>query len=222
MAALLFFLPIIIGCSKKSPVNRTDDLVSFWNNELQETIHDGLALGKLPYPEIAERFKETNLEILRQTKKAIHIDCSTSYNWADKRVEGTAGMIESNNMACITLHIPAIRDTFDMLQKSRDLHWEEAFKSHQIILVMHESEHLRAGDTKPTHIDMSEESRAWDDTCRYTIAPLAEKYHVPLFSSDAVIYRAWKEAGGDTNSFYWLEAMKKRYGEFDGRTRTRP
>ena len=210
-------------CYKKlEPISKSvrslTELKSFWDAELQPIIGDKIVVAKSPYPEINARFDQINSMIVKESGKALSIDMSTNYNWADVRVEASSGIVESNTTRVIELYMPAIADTFDLLKNSGKEKWHEAFVSHVYVLFMHEMEHQTAMHERPTAIDIREESRAWIDTCRYTIAPLAETYHLALLNGDGNFYQAWKLANGNPTNTHWLSAINSRYSEFDRRT----
>ena len=189
----------------------------FWEEELNELIFLQLVESKLPYSEINEHFADCIKHINSRTGTPMNISLSTSYHWSSNDVEGSAGIEPKDGSVVITLFVPAIMDLFDFLTFSNFPHWREAFQTHCIILFMHEMEHLRKDTPTQKHIDIAEESRAWAETCRYTIAPLVEKYHLPLISNDANMYYAWKESAGDANSEVWKLAIEKLYWDLDGK-----
>ena len=195
-----------------------EELQAFWARELQTLIAEQLVKGSLPYPEINERFDILNKEIVRRTGKPLAINMTTEYHWAGKRIEASAGFVESNGTQTVELYMPAIVDSFEALQSSQKPKWRDAFTSHMIIIVMHEMEHT-ATTNHPKHFDIREESRAWADTCRYTVIPLVEMHYFPLFATDGSIYRAWKLADESTYNVHWLQAMQMLYGDLDGKTK---
>ena len=195
----------------------TNELVSFWTNELQSLVADQIVVGKLPYPEINDRFHFLNNTIITNTGKPVAVTLSTLYHWASKRIEGAVGFNETNKTFGIDLYIPSIGDHFEELQRTSQDRWQDAFQCHIIILFMHELEHTLATN-HAQHIDVQEESRAWADTCRYTVVPLFKKYHLPLIAGDGKFYHAWKDADGDMTNTLWLTAIQDRYGVFDGKT----
>ena len=202
---------------KVLPKQRTDsELKTFWANEVQGIIYDQLAKGKLPYEEINNRFNEAKLRVIEKTHNPLGINLSTRYHWACKRVEAAANI--TKDKLGVEIYLPALLDGFEMLKSSGDSNWREAFQSHIIILFMHEMEHIRNETLPGDHIDIAEESRAWDDTCRYIISPLAEKYHLYLFASDYNIFRAWKMSNEDTKNMIWIGTIQSLYGDLDGKT----
>lgn len=197
--------------------DRTDaEMKEFWNRELQELIGEQLPNSKLPYPEINERFANLNQIIVENTKAPLAIYRLTNYSWASTDVVAAAGVDTSNNTRHVALYLPAIMDTFDMLRDSGETNWHAAFRSHILVVFMHEMEHTT--DVRPQwSIDINEESRAWAETCRHTIVPLAESHHVTLFQNEWKVYRAWKLANGDTGNTNWSSTMRRLYGKLDGK-----
>ncbi len=203
--------------SAKTPHQWTEsELKAFWARGAQKLIQEDLMNGQLPYPEINDRFRILNEKIIARTGKPFHVSLSTKYHWADKRVEGSSG-IDTNGVEGIELYVPAIANTFEILRTAGSPQWREAFQTHLIIIIMHEMDHTESDDKMPGHIDIKEESRAWADTCRYTITPLFETHKQTFSESEYEFYRAWKLANGDPNSIYWLNAVKKRYGVIEGK-----
>ena len=203
--------------SSKTPRQWTvPELKDFWAREAQSLIQDDLMNGHLPYPEINDRFRKLNEKIIARTGKPFHVSLSTEYHWADMRVEGSAG-IDTNGVEGIELYVPAIANTFEILRAAGNFQWRQAFQTHLIIIIMHEMDHTECDDKMPEHIDINEESRAWADTCRYTITPLFETYKQTFSESEYEFYRAWKLANGDANSIHWLHAVRKRYSALEGK-----
>ncbi len=194
------------------------DMKRFWQEELNDLIYLQLVESKLPYSEINDHFREYNKRINIRTGKKISVALSTSYHWSCKDAEGSGGINAKDGSVEIQLYIPAIMDLFEALEHLNQTGWREAFRAHCIILFMHEMEHVVKDTPMKKHIDIGEESRAWAETCRYTITPLVERYHLPLLSTDSNMYQAWKESGGNTNSDIWMNAIRKLYGDLDGKT----
>lgn len=210
----------VVQKSSSTSVTRRSDLEMqiFWAKELNDLIYLQLVEGKLPYPEINQHFADYNKHISARTGRSMTVSLSTNYHWSCKDAEGSAGINSKDGSVEIQLYVPAIMDLFEALERSNQPRWREAFKAHCIILFMHEMEHLRKDTPMKKHIDISEESRAWVETCRYTIAPLVEKYHLPLFLSDFNMYYSWNESAGNGDSQIWKNAILKLYGDLDGRT----
>ncbi len=192
---------------------------SFWTNELHNLIYEQLAQGKLPYQKINKRFLDSNLLIYEKTKNGITVSLSTNYHWSDKKVGAAAGYVETNNNArVIEIYVPAFMDTFKELRTADVPRWREIFHSHSIIAFMHEVEHARHEPGTTNYVDVEEESRAWAETCRYTIVPLVEEYRCLLHPNEINIYLAWKLSNGDTNSPTWTNAIWKIYGVIAGKS----
>lgn len=173
-----------------------------------ETLLKSITSGKTSYPEINTRFTSAKLNQLS-------INLVTSYHWASKDIEGSAGK-SSDGTPLIEIYVPAVMDAFEILKHAQMTHWHEAFESHIIVMFMHEMEHLRFDKKKADHIDINEESRTWSETCRHIIAPLAEQ-KIPLLGNDAVLYVAWRDSLGNTGDPIWIEAIKHLYGDLDGK-----
>ncbi len=185
------------------------EMKAFWREELSD-LYNQIFTGTLPYPTVNERAKELNAAILRRTGKQLAVTLVTTYHKVHRDIECSAGFISSNKTQVIDIHIPCTMDMFEFLKSSKEPMWHEAFQSHVITSVMHELEHTDREEF-PQVFDTMEESRAWANTCRYTLVPLRDTYRLTLFQSDAPFYLAWKQAGGDTNSAVWKHMIDSRY-----------
>ncbi len=227
---ILLVIPVLllIGANAKRPktetkeaavaattpvvIKRSDaEIKKFWQDELNNTVV-GILSGKSPYSEINSRFLSANL-------KGIHINLSIEYHWASKKVGASSGF-EQNGSPSISVYVPSLMDTFQALKSFNRPNWKEVFLSHVTIIFMHETEHLRnPKTTRPDHIDLDEESRAWADTCKYTIDPMVSNYKVDLISSEIPLYRAWKQCNGNSANPIWTSTMQTVYGTVDGKTK---
>jgi hypothetical protein len=199
-----------------TPHRTTEEMKTFWAKELQEPIGK-LTAGKSPYPSINERFLALNKKVLEQTGHELTMNLSTNYHRFGTEVMASAGTVASNNTRHLSLYIPAIMDTFDMLRESGEKKWRLAFQSHMIAVVMHEAEHTVGNIRGSNRADIKEESRAWAETCRHTIGPLNESPEAVLFQSEWDVYQAWRRAHGDTNNIHWITEMQRMYGHLDGK-----
>lgn len=202
---------------QKPRVLTKSDMEYFIMTEINGILRSQLVVGKLPYEEINERFKSSNKLVIGRTGKNINVTLVANYHWAHKGVEAAEGCSSDGAVACLELYIPAIMNTFERLSQSGNSNWHKVFQSHIIVIFMHEMEHARIAPPSD-HIDISEESRAWDDTCRYVIDPMVEIYGLPLFKTEDGLYRAWKIANGNTKDPVWINAVQNIYGEIDGLT----
>ncbi len=193
----------------------TEEMKAFWDRELNDLMWTQLVGGTLPYPEVNQHFAILKQRVTEQTGHQLNVNLSTNYHWAHTQIIASAGVNLSNNTRHVSLYIPAIMDTFDLLKSSGEKNWQAAFKSHMIVVFMHEMEHT-SDNRQQTAIDIKEESRAWAETCRHTIVPLVDHHDVTLFQNEWNVYQAWRRAHGDTNNVYWLTMMQKLYGGLDG------
>ncbi len=197
--------------------SRTEaEIKNFWEVEVAPTINS-LVESKTQYAEVNARFTDSNNEVFKKTHKVLAVNLSTAYHWATKDAEASAGFDFNNGSVSIEIYVQSIMDTFEVMRERSEPLWREAFCAHIIIVFMHEMEHARGDIDQIKHIDINEEFRAWKETCRYTIAPLADKYHIPLTLNDFKVYMAWKES--DVNNQVWINAIRHLYADFDGRTK---
>jgi hypothetical protein len=202
---------------QKPRVLTKSDMEYFIMTEINGILRSQLVMGELPYVEINERFKSSNKLVVGRTGKNVNVTLVANYHWAHKGVEAAEGCSSDGTVACLELYIPAIMNTFERLRDSGNPEWRKVFQSHVIVIFMHEMEHARIASPSD-HIDISEESRAWDDTCRYVIDPMVEIYGLPLFKTEDGLYRAWKIANGNTKDPVWVNAVQNIYGKIDGLT----
>ncbi|MFA6459311.1 MAG: hypothetical protein WCV79_02870 [Candidatus Paceibacterota bacterium] len=212
---VIYYPVATIPKPEEMPRHSDFELTGFWNSVLKPLVQDGLTDGKLPYKEINERFTKLRDAIVAKTAKPLNFNLIKQYHPADKEIAAGLGIGENGDFE-IGLRIPAFIDTFRKLERSGRYDWMEVYKSHVIIVLMHEMEHTTYEGPPPTGIDIKEESRAWADTCLYTIAPLVEKYHVPIYNVEADFYNAWKSASGNPESIVWQQAVNKAYGRLHG------
>lgn len=194
------------------------ELKEFWDRELNYLVVEQWSKAQLPYPEINQRYLRLFSEITNRTGTNLSIALVRTNHWLGTSVEAAASLDRTNNQHCMDLYIPVMMNTYEKLERSGIPKWHKVFESHIIVALMHELEHT-ANTNVATAVDIGEESRAWADTCRYTIVPLLDVYNVPLDGSDAKPYLAWKQGGGNTNSVEWKTFMEGRYGDIDGRTK---
>jgi len=202
---------------QKPRVLTKSDMEYFIMTEINGILRSQLVMGKLPYEEINERFKSSNKLVIGRTGKNINVTLVANYHWAHKGVEASEGCSSDGAVACLELYIPAIMNTFERLSQSGNSNWHKVFQSHIIVIFMHEMEHARIAPPS-NHIDVSEESRAWADTCEYIIDPMVQNHGLPLFTTEDSLYRAWKIANGNTEDPVWINAVQNIYGEIDGLT----
>jgi hypothetical protein len=196
-----------------------ESMHEFWDVHLKTLAQDQWANAQFPYPEINEHCKKLNALITEHTGKPLAVSMVTNYHWASKMVEAAAGFDHSNKTVSISLYIPSIMDAYKSLENSGQAQWKDLFVSQQTIILMHELEHAANGDvSRSKAIDITEESRAWAETCRYTTVPLLENYHLPINNIGGDLYKAWKECRADTNSPIWIQTIENHYGKFDGKT----
>lgn len=198
--------------SQTVPVNLQLSSQIFFEKEVFPTLRL-LSAGKLPYTEINDRYASGAAVIIKEYGKPISLKVKTDYHTSSKYVHATAGDRYDLDSGVIWIYVPALMDVFEEFQSSGHPRWREIFTNHCIITFMHELEHLRfklrnqGGD----RISLTEESRAWDETCVHTIAPLIEKYKVPIAMSEALIYKTWTEAGRNSQHVAWRQEIERRH-----------
>lgn len=80
-----------------------------------------------------------------------------------------------------------------------------------LVTAMHELEHAAHPHENVAMTDLSEESRAWQETCRHTIDPLVVNHGVPMFGTEASFYKAWVNDGRRTGQA-WTNNLYRLYG----------
>ena len=201
------------------PAHNEAELHIFWDTELKTLIEDQLENGTTPFTEINTRFLYLRNDINKETHKPLAVLKSTNYHWLGKEIEASTGML-SDGTVNLEFYVPALKDAYVWFQSSKrpSADWKHEFQVHVLIDVMHEMEHTKDIKLKNRdHIDIIEEERAWNDTCRYTVVPLAKIYHLPMFDTEATLCGAWNLAEGNPQDQRWKEAMKKVYGNIDGK-----
>ena len=192
------------------------EIVSFWEKEMYQTAYEQLASSATQYPEVNKRFSEINQSVTEQKGLPINFELVKSYHPLGPAVEASAGEAHTNGQATVSLYIPAFLNTYKLLESSRHPKWRDVFKTRIIVVIMHEMEHLNRKDPKLLKVDLKEESRAWFDTCKYTISPLVETYKVPVDSDAWRFYDAWKMSGGDIHHPAWTSKIRNLYGDIEG------
>ena len=197
----------------------TEEMKAFWDRELNDLVIERWAKGRLPYPEINARFKTLHDEIIRQTGKPLSVGLVKNYYWAGNEVCGTSEYNITNDTYYVSLIMPNAMDMFEVLSRTHVPRWRERFESHIIITLMHELEHTTTAKRTRTNsaIDVMEESRAWAETCRHTIAPLRQVHNLPMNDYYLTFLVAWTQSMGDTNNPYWVVQMNKSYSGFAGK-----
>jgi hypothetical protein len=220
----LLCLACAVSCKKKvekppQSVNQTPspELQAFFQSEVWPVLSELIA-GKLPYPEINERYKSGIAIVEKEYGKALSCKLGVDYHPSDKGIEGSAGDRYDKDTGIIYIIVPAVKDKFEAMQASQQPKWREAFRSHVIVLFMHELEHLRftLRMHRDEHIDMTEESRAWDETCKYVLEPLVAKYGQAVSPNDGVTLDCWLRAGRNINNPIWKREIELRYKDVPG------
>jgi hypothetical protein len=201
--------------SNNPPHHTSQELHDFWDAELNEWINSYVGGSNLVYPEINKRFEFINQSVVTIQKKPVAISLVEGYHLLNPKVLASAGLNASARVANIELYIPALLNQFNDFKKTGRPNWHNEYRTHVLIVMMHELEHLAQVwhvSVQPTHIDIAEESRAWAETCRHTMVPLVENYKVTICDTEATFYKAWKVSGGNTNHVAWTDALNKIYG----------
>lgn len=228
---ILFISPIVIALSliiayimianskpNASPSNTSTvsarvksdvELHYFFDTEVKGII-DSIVDGN-SYPEINVHFKDYYDRIFQKTHKNLNIGLSITHHWASDNIEASGKYDEKTNTAMMEIYVPSLMYWFEINQALNQPHWKEAFKSHIIILFMHEMEHVIPLAPSKEKIDIEEESRAWYNTCTYTIDPLIQKYKLPINNDSYKLYQAWLLSKGDRSSITWYNAVYNLY-----------
>lgn len=193
----------------------SEEYRTFWDRELAPIIPNQIVTNAIPYPEINEEFIRKCQKITNRFGR-LGFNLCTKYHVVSTRIEGSA--ITTNGVAYVNLYMPAILNGYERLRQGNYKKWHEAFKSHVLVLYMHELDHLeddRVG--KFSHIDALHEASIFAKTAEHVLVPLVEKYHVPLIAGDGKIYEAWIRSGRNADSPEWIRFMQKMHGEIDGK-----
>lgn len=202
----------------QSMVYSEEELRAFWEKEGRQLIQRQWGVAKLPYPEINSRIIQLQLVIYENTGKPFELLLITDYCSQNPAIQGAASIDERTSTMGIEIFVSPLFDQYKLLKSSGKSNWLETFHSHLLILAMHEMEHATVYPM-PKVVSLEEESRAWAETCRHTIAPLVENHKVALAPNDteAVFYEAWKASQGNVQKPEWQAAVKRVYGSAIGR-----
>ncbi|MSU55582.1 MAG: hypothetical protein EXS46_03550 [Candidatus Taylorbacteria bacterium] len=224
---LLAFL--LAGCTeKKADVTSTtnspytlEECHAFWDSKLAPIITQQLIKGETPYPEINHAFSN-NFTFVVSRYGNPKVNLSTYYHPISPLIEGASGIF--TNVATTTIYIPSIIDSYIALRNQGSSRFEEAFKTHVLVLYMHELDHLTHDPDigNATHVDTDNEALIWARTVEEVIEPLIEKYQAKILRSDWRMYNAWTNAGKISNSTIWLNAIRELHRGVDGKTLPAP
>lgn len=189
----------------------------FYENELRNIL-EGCAGGKTPYREINERHQKLSADLVKKFGKHLNVNMVTDYHVLSKHIEMATG-VQTNGTPEIAIFVPCVMDMFETVRQKHGDEWRVRFETHFLAIFMHEMEHTPMADVMTGHVDVSEESRAWSETCRNTLRPLASKYRLTLIATEANMMRAWVESGEDTNAPAWNGYVSQLYS---GLSKTRP
>lgn len=202
-----------VSAAPAAPYSPTPEMLAFFNAELRDLLVVQLSKANTPYPEVNARYKEGCEIIRKEFGKTLAAELQSAYHPAGKRVLGYAGLAADGSTSQISLVIPALKNRFAELKAKGDPQFRETFKLEVIIVVMHELEHLRYLLRFATvkEFNVEEETRAWFETCKYTIAPLVDKYGLPVDEEIQSVYLAWKITGQNPSDPDWKEVIQNLY-----------
>ena len=227
LLALLF-----IGCAEKKPdvtitITRSpytfEECRAFWDRHLSPIVEKQIGTGTIPYPEINDTYRKNSHSVASRLGK-LTVSLSTNYHAISTLIEGSSGLQTNNNAPVITLYIPSIIDRHKSLKATGRPEYEEVFKTHMLVLYMHELDHLAhgPGTNVATHVDAYREAFIWSKTVEGVIAPLFEHHHALILGNEWQMYNAWTNAGRNANSPLWINAVREAYKEVDGKTMPKP
>ncbi len=186
----------------------------FWDENLKQLIEVQWLNKKLPFQEINDRFRVLTDSIKSITGTNPAIIASPYYHTHSTSVLGQAGR-ETNRLTgtvqvSITLYIPTIMDYHKHALNKFGISAGH-FPITVLVTAMHELEHAAHPHENVAMTDLSEESRAWQETCRHTIDPLVVNHGVPMFGTEASFYKAWVNDGRRTGQA-WTNNLYRLYG----------
>ena len=158
---------------------------------------------------VGKRFGVKNLEIRLQTK----YDENRGVMW---------GAQVENDLPVVVIILPNLLNLERLLRREIKEYKKEVLQLSVLVGILHETDHLRYNTRehlqkgRPFSVEevVANEKQAWGYTCRYTIAPLVEKYGKVLDPNHMAFYRDWIESGRDENSGTWEEKIRKAYRFF--------
>ncbi len=211
--SLFILATIIISCkpgSEKTSVT-TPQLIApnleqqklFWTEHLEQTILKELTEVKTKFPEVNARYWENFQKITnRFGVQKVNFILNTNYHPIGSIVLAASGVTDGKPN--VVLYIPSFMDMFERMRSGEHPKWNDAYKTHCLVLCIHEFDHLAHGVLGGTKIDTTEEAKVWAETVAHTIVPLMENYQQPVSGHEAKFYQAWLNAGR-TNSLVWQQ-----------------
>jgi hypothetical protein len=181
----------------------------FWATN-GETLVKDLVVGKYQIPELSERYMEL-ARAVDQRWGGYGVNFCSVY-LAESR-EAPAFCKLDVKPPKLVLVIPKLMDIAQELEREGG-NWRSRFELTIVVGMIHEMEHIATDDydpTDPLELLVFNEKRAWDRTCRFTLAPLVEKYHLPLPAGFGAYYQEWLKANRDESNPNWDHFIRSHY-----------
>jgi len=208
----LVAVAVVFMWPKRAQATRTytpEEQHQFFDREVRPIIEE-IAQGKTPYPEINERFKVLYSNVTTRTGKAFGINMLTNYHELSKDAQMAVGA-HPDGAISLAIYVPSLMDSCAETKRIFGNNWRSNFQLCVLTVFMHEMEHTTHTSMR-NGVSLAEESRAWAETCRHTLDPLARKHGRTLFWTDAGMMNNWIASGGDTNSPEWHAYINQLYG----------
>lgn len=190
----------------------------FWNENFGHQLEQLNQLTQT-MPEIHQRLLENQEAISKRFGKNLEIRLQMAY---EKNKNIMQGAQVENGAPRLVIVLPNVLNLDDLLRKEVKEYRKEVLQISVLVGMLHELDHLRYNP--PEHLQKDSplsaeglaagEKQAWGYTCRYTIAPLIERYGKTLSPNALAFYRDWVDSDRDENSKAWEERIRKVYNSF--------
>lgn len=211
MVLTLVAVAVVLMWPKSARAGYTvEEQHQFFDSEIRPVVEE-IAQGRTPYPEINERFQSLYSNVVKRTGKAFGINMFTNYHALSKDAQMAVGA-HPDGAISLAIYVPSLMDSYEEAKRSFGNDWRSKFQICVLTVFMHEMEHTTQTSSMRNSVSLSEESRAWAETCRYTLDPLSRKYGKTLFWTDAGMMKNWIASDGNTNSAEWNEYISRLYG----------
>ncbi len=169
--------------------------------------------GKFDIPEISGLILEYKTKILDRYGNELSLIKTNSYFPGTKDCPLFTTVQEG--YPAIGISLPAMMDERQRMESAGDSRYDERERNSLATSLIHEMIHLsdgkNYGELASFEDHIAEEKHVWALTLERAIAPLVEKYQVPVDESDGVYYRAWVGTGRIENSPGWDKFIRDLY-----------
>jgi len=190
------------------------EMQAFWKTHCDEACREQLPNNRYHIPEVQERYNLLCKKINEKYGKIHRISASPIYARASKDI--TAGAVPRVNDPEVVFFVPAMVDCFHQRKNAGGK--EDEMKYTCVVGYIHELEHLAwekplefREENAPLDALVESERVTWDLTCRFTIAPLIERYGAPIGPSDRGYYENWVKSGCNSESPEWERFIRGQY-----------